>query len=234
MATGSEQIPTSPPLPNWGRWGFRRVWLAALAWLWIFTGCAGGPDYVAPEVSAPQAWHAELRGGATPQPTEPQVLANWWTALNDPALTSLIDPAIQGNLELMKAQARVREARARRGINKADLFPTVNASASPTRSCNRQNAGGGDTQDMYATGFDATWEPDVFRRVRRSVEAATAELYPKFSLLGSNGLSALDLTNLLSATSRANSIGPSVSWHLSTPVPSGRISRSSPRSRSKP
>lgn len=107
---------------------------------------------------------------------DPQTLASWWTTLNDPTLTNLIERAVRGNLDLKKAQARVREARARRGISQADLFPTLNATASATRGRNSQAAGRGDTQDMYATGFDATWELDVFGGVRRSVEAATADL----------------------------------------------------------
>jgi NodT family efflux transporter outer membrane factor (OMF) lipoprotein len=155
-----------------------RGWARLVLWvlLGIFTGCAVGPDYVAPENPVPPAWHAELRGGAIAQPTDPQTLAIWWTTLNDPILTSLIDRAVQGNLDLKKAQARVREARARRGINQADLFPTLNATGSTTYSRGNQETGTGRAQDFYAAGFDASWELDVFGGVRRSVEAATADL----------------------------------------------------------
>jgi NodT family efflux transporter outer membrane factor (OMF) lipoprotein len=150
--------------------------------LGIFTGCAVGPDYVAPEIPMPPAWHAELRGGAMAQPGDPQALASWWTTLNDPILTSLIERALQGNLDLKKAQARLREARARRGISQADLFPTLNATGSATYS-----RGSGDIStaqgstaitagDSYSVGLDASWELDVFGGVRRSVEAATADL----------------------------------------------------------
>jgi NodT family efflux transporter outer membrane factor (OMF) lipoprotein len=150
--------------------------------LGIFTGCAVGPDYVAPEIPVPPAWHAELRGGATGRPTDPQALASWWTTLDDPILTSLIDRAVQGNLDLKKAQARVREARARRGINLADLFPTLDATGSATYSRgsgNIRTAQGSSAitaLDSYAIGLDASWELDVFGGVRRSVEAATADL----------------------------------------------------------
>jgi NodT family efflux transporter outer membrane factor (OMF) lipoprotein len=148
------------------------------------TGCAVGPDYVVPEVSVPPAWHAELRGGATAQPTDPQALASWWTTLNDPILTSLIDRGVQGNLDLKKAQARVREARARRGINQADLFPTLTAGGSATWSRSSQNAGKGGTQDVYSTRLDASWELDVFGGVRRSVEGAEADLQASAEDLG--------------------------------------------------
>jgi NodT family efflux transporter outer membrane factor (OMF) lipoprotein len=137
-------------------------------------GCAVGPDYVAPQISAPQAWHAELRGGATADQADPLALASWWTTLKDPTLTSLIDRAVRGNLDLKKAQARVREARARRGISQSDLFPTLKATGSATYS---RNSGEASTaQDSYSVGLDASWELDVFGGVRRSVEAATADL----------------------------------------------------------
>jgi NodT family efflux transporter outer membrane factor (OMF) lipoprotein len=150
--------------------------------LGIFTGCAVGPDYVGPETPVPPAWHAELGGGATAQATHPQALASWWTTLNDPILTSLIDRAVQGNLDLKKAQARVREARARRGINQADLFPTLTATGSATYSRGRGSVSTAQgsyaiaAQDSYSIGLDASWEVDVFGGVRRSVEAATADL----------------------------------------------------------
>jgi len=160
------------------RWGRMAAAFLALG----FAGCAVGPDYVAPQILAPQAWHGEVRGGATAQPTDPQVLASWWTTLKDPILTRLIDRAVQGNLDLKKAQARVREARARRGINQADLFPTLNATGSGTYgrgSANVSTDRGSveiSARESYSVGLDASWELDVFGGVRRSVEAATADL----------------------------------------------------------
>jgi NodT family efflux transporter outer membrane factor (OMF) lipoprotein len=157
-----------------------------------------GPDYVAPQISAPQAWHAELRSGGAAQPADPHVLARWWTTLNDPILTSLIDRAVQRNLDLKKAQARVREARARRGSSQAGLFPTLDATGSATRS--RVSGKASTAYDAYAVGLDASWEVDVFGGVRRSVEAATADLQASgedlrnvlVSLLGEVALNYLD------------------------------------------
>jgi NodT family efflux transporter outer membrane factor (OMF) lipoprotein len=155
--------------------------VAALVVL-AFTGCAVGPDYVAPQISAPQAWHADLRSGATPQPVDPQTLASWWTTLNDPTLASLIDRAVRRNLDLKKARARVREARARRGISQAELFPTLSATGSVTYSRGSGNLSTAQAsvavpeRESYAIGLDAGWEVDVFGGVRRSVEAATADL----------------------------------------------------------
>jgi NodT family efflux transporter outer membrane factor (OMF) lipoprotein len=107
---------------------------------------------------------------------DPQALAAWWTTLNDPELSSLIDRAVLGNLDLKKALARVREARARRGMAKADLFPTLDATGSATWSRSSKDTGTGKTSDLYAASFDAGWELDIFGGVRRSVEAAEADL----------------------------------------------------------
>jgi outer membrane protein TolC len=106
---------------------------------------------------------------------DPQTLAAWWKTLNDPELSSLIDHAVLGNLDLKTAIARVREARARRGIAKADLFPTADATGSASWSRINRNEGSSTSSDFYAAGFDAGWELDIFGGVRRSVEAAEAD-----------------------------------------------------------
>ena len=112
----------------------------------------------------------------------------WWTTLNDPALDALILRAVDANLDLRVAEARVREARALRGVVAAEGRPTIDATASYTRSRRSENAfsipstaGGSSSfgdleQDLFQAGFDANWELDVFGRVRRSVEAAEADI----------------------------------------------------------
>ena len=146
----------------------------------LLSGCAAvGPDYVPPEVSAPKKWSASLAGGLSAEAMDPENMANWWSTLNDPTLTSLIERAVANNLDLRQAQARVREARARRGISQARRFPTIGAGGvgglvNVVRSS--EETGSGTETDLYAVGFDAGWELDVFGGVRRSVEAAEAAL----------------------------------------------------------
>jgi NodT family efflux transporter outer membrane factor (OMF) lipoprotein len=145
--------------------------------LLLLAGCATvGPDYVPPEVSASAEWTSELKGGLTAEQIDPQTLARWWTTLKDPILSSLIERAVAGNLDLKEARARVREARARRGISEADRFPTIDATGSARSSRSSEETGGGETRELYAAGFDASWELDLFGGIRRSVEAAEAEL----------------------------------------------------------
>jgi len=135
-----------------------------------------GPDYQPVELEAPEAWHTELQGGLTAGPMNPTTLARWWDVLQDPQLSKLEERAVKGNLELKDAQARVHEARAMRGISHAELFPNLNASAAMSKSRSSESGGTGNELDQYAAGFDAGWEVDIFGGVRRSVEAAQANL----------------------------------------------------------
>ncbi len=140
-------------------------------------GCMSvGPDYVRPELSVNKKWNAQLKTDENLKQEDVQALSSWWTSLNDPQLTGLIERAARGNLDLKKAQARIREARANRGVAQAAFFPTVNAAGSATWSRSGKATGSGVAGDLYSAGFDAAWELDIFGGVRRSVEAAQATL----------------------------------------------------------
>jgi multidrug efflux system outer membrane protein len=152
-------------------------WVFTVFAILVLAGCATvGPDYVPPETPVSPTWHTQLKGGLMAEDMDPKTLAAWWTTLNDPELSILIDRAAVGNLDLKKAWARIREARARRGLAKADLFPTLNGAGSATWSRSSKDTGTGKTRDLYSASFDAGWELDIFGGVRRSVEAAEADL----------------------------------------------------------
>ena len=143
----------------------------------LLSGCfAVGPDYKTPDLSAPADWSQSLQGGVTAATPDAQALAQWWGVFSDPDLSNVIERATAGNLDLKTAQARVREARARRGIAQAGFFPTLNAGGSATRSRGSEQTGSGEIRNLYTLGFDASWELDIFGRVRRSVEAAQGDL----------------------------------------------------------
>lgn len=148
--------------------------LAAL----VLTGCAAvGPNYVRPTTVVPAHWHtAPSAGLESPDPAE---LATWWKGLGDTQLAGLVERAVAGNLDLKQARARVREARARRAGATAGAFPTLDTAGAVTRSGSSGaggTGGGSTTQTLYAAQFDAGWEVDLFGSVRRSVEAAGADL----------------------------------------------------------
>ncbi len=148
------------------------VWVTMFFMIIMLAGCATvGPDYVPPDISSPAAWHSQLKKDLVGYETDLRALSRWWTTLNDPVLSSLIDRAVTGNLDVREAKARVREARGRRGLSKSDMFPTLDASGSVTKSRSNEKE-----SKLYLTTFDAGWELDLFGGVRRSVEAAEANL----------------------------------------------------------
>jgi NodT family efflux transporter outer membrane factor (OMF) lipoprotein len=143
----------------------------------MLSGCVTvGPDYVPPEKKPPAAWNSELSGGITGKTEEPQKLAGWWTVLNDPVLTDLIERAVANNPDVRKTRAKIREQRERRNISRAGLFPAIDASGAFSRSSSSEEAGSGKETDFYSAGFDAGWEIDLFGGTRRLVEASTADL----------------------------------------------------------
>ncbi|MEI7733260.1 MAG: efflux transporter outer membrane subunit [Verrucomicrobiota bacterium] len=155
----------------------RRIGLAILltACLPGFMGCTTvGPNYKQPKTATSARWTSELQGGLAGAAANTNLLARWWTVFNDPVLSELAERAQAGNLDLRQAEARVREARAQRGMAKAALLPTAGANTSVSRTRASKEAGNGQTTDFYATGLDASWELDIFGGKRRSLESATA------------------------------------------------------------
>jgi multidrug efflux system outer membrane protein len=134
----------------------------------LLAGCKVGPNFKPPESPVPNQWIGPLP--PTPTPAEAD-LARWWTQFEDPRLTSLVERAVGSNLDLKLAEARVRQARAARGIAVSGLGPTVDA----TGSYRRSGTAAVET-DLYQAGFDALWELDFFGGVRRNIEAASANL----------------------------------------------------------
>jgi len=105
----------------------------------------------------------------------------WWRNFRDPTLDRLIQAAVTGNPDLRLATARLREARALRRMTDLDLLPTVQAAGGFSKSVRSADAMPGVPRprresELYEAGLDAFWELDLWGRVRRSVEAARAEV----------------------------------------------------------
>jgi multidrug efflux system outer membrane protein len=145
----------------------------------LLSGCTVGPNYKdAPQIIDPGASFVRATGA---RQTEP--VSRWWTQLNDPLLDTLIDSALQASPTVDSATARLREARAALASERAKELPNSGASAAYLRAHGLTSALGaapaggasGDT-NVYAIGFDATWEIDLFGAHRRAVEGAAASL----------------------------------------------------------
>jgi NodT family efflux transporter outer membrane factor (OMF) lipoprotein len=146
----------------------------------LLTGCAVGPDYHPPQTNAPPQWASPLAGGETNGPAD---LAAWWKKFGDTNLDSLMITAVQSNLTLHIAEARVREARAQKDVVAGSLWPSLGSSGSYSRNLYGKHEypplGGFGiplNYNLYNAGFDAAWELDIFGGTRRTVEAANADL----------------------------------------------------------
>jgi len=139
----------------------------------VFCGCAAvGPNYKRPELASPQSFSTVKSATAAPLLEE----AAWWKSFNDPVLDSLMDQAARFNLDLARARIRVISARAQVTKARAAGLPEVKAKGSVAGSDESDNIEAVDTssQVIYQAGFDVSWELDVFGKLRRQKEAASA------------------------------------------------------------
>ncbi|MFK4447392.1 NodT family efflux transporter outer membrane factor (OMF) lipoprotein [Caballeronia udeis] len=183
-------------------------WIPFVAFL---SACTMGPDFQRPALQTPAQWPEApattdvIRSVAVPEPVDPL----WWNSFGDPLLTELVTRAMDSNLDLKIAAARLAESRAQFGQAKADEAPTLNGNASYTRELQSADGvigllggsgspsatdtnglggrqGGIPTQsatsralppfNLYQYGFDASWELDLWGRVRRTAENASASV----------------------------------------------------------
>jgi multidrug efflux system outer membrane protein len=140
----------------------------------MLTGCAVGPNYARPGVASPAGWkEAAVVTNAPILPTE------WWTLFNDAELNALETQAIGANQDLKIAVARVTEARAIARGSKADLYPTLSANRAYSNNRASENVaslpGQDQVYDYHSGSFDLNYELDVWGRVRRTIEASTAD-----------------------------------------------------------
>jgi multidrug efflux system outer membrane protein len=158
---------------------------SAVPLLWFVLGCASAPGYREPEVRLAPAFREETRDTARPEAgvTVPvdttQTVAVVWPELGDTTLSRLMNQALSGNLDVQAAEARVRGASSARTEVALDFAPTVTFVGGYTRqrlsgSTFPIGTGTFPDQDIWDGGFDATWELDLFGRVRRNVQAQGA------------------------------------------------------------
>ncbi len=143
-----------------------------MAVVFATSGCAVGPHYKAPQ-PAPVTYYSADPQSMTDAPFDPR----WWTQFDDPVLNSLVDKSITANTTIRMAQARLAESRAVYDERKFDRYPTVPADASYSYA--KQQIPGffnqPDTINTFRSGFDASWEIDLFGRVRHGIAAARSD-----------------------------------------------------------
>lgn len=162
----------------------------ATIWLtFLLNACASTAAYRAPEVRIPTAFRERLDSLAPrpqasadavpPAAADTALIGEYWRSLGDSTLVRLLQQGLGANFDVQVAEARIRGARAARREASLDFVPTVTAAAGYTRqriagATFPVGSGSFPDQDIWDAGFDASWELDLFGRIRRGVQARGA------------------------------------------------------------
>jgi NodT family efflux transporter outer membrane factor (OMF) lipoprotein len=143
------------------------------------TACSTLPSYTKPEVAVPAHYaSAPAPGWTIAAPADTQPRGPWWSAFNDPDLDRLEARVDISNQTVKAAVAQLQQARALVAFQRAGFFPTVTAGVSQERFRTSQNlahrALAGQTIPDYSAGLTASWEPDLFGRVKDATVNAQA------------------------------------------------------------
>jgi NodT family efflux transporter outer membrane factor (OMF) lipoprotein len=145
----------------------------------LLAACATSTDYRAPEMALPASFQH-----AGTEPTAAAIQPDWWAVYADAELDRLLRRVGEANAELAQAEARWRQALAQVDAARALALPQVGAGASVTRSGGNAAAGtNAGTRQLYATGLDLSWSPDLWGRVALSRQAATASAEAQAALV---------------------------------------------------
>ncbi|MGH8023643.1 MAG: efflux transporter outer membrane subunit [Limisphaerales bacterium] len=155
--------------------------LAALALGALWAGCSFAPRYSPPSTPMPASFKENSGTNATDtniwraaRPNDTEIRSNWWEIFNDPALNSLEEQVAISNQNVAVAFENFLTARAMVHEAQAEYFPTASAGPAVTRQ--RIFSGGFSVNSRYVTEynipFDASWQPDLWGRIRNTVKAA--------------------------------------------------------------
>lgn len=151
------------------------VFLAAVGLLaWSSCSSPHAPEIPKATIAIPPAWRQEV---AIAGALETASLPTWWRRFNDPVLDELITNALRSSPGVRSALSRVAEYRARRGVERAALFPTLDANVSGGRTRNTDRDTDTTTnRNAYSASLDAGWQVDLFGRKGQTLAAASADL----------------------------------------------------------
>ena len=168
------------PAPRPPRSFFSRVLPpTGLSALLLLAACTLGPDYKRPAATVPTAYKEDSNWHQA-QPSDTSLRGKWWEVFGDDALNALEEQVTVSNETVKAALAQFRQARAAVRFSRAGYFPVLTVSPSASRARESGNepfagpASAGVTQNDFVIPFDAAYEPDVWGRVRRTVEGARA------------------------------------------------------------
>ena len=178
--------------------------MATLLALTLLSGCTVGPDFKAPKPATPESWTSwrsadpallQIPGAVTVADNQ------WWKRYNDPVLNTLVEKALIASPDIRSATLRFASARAQQRITSSQQAPSVNATASITRTQQSENSPStralkeavpdpdeliqlmAEPNNWYQGGLDFSWEIDLWGHVRRAVEASDADSEAQKALL---------------------------------------------------
>lgn len=178
---------------------FRLTALAIACGAVLFAGCAVGPDYQRPETAMPQQYKAAVMQDSSwkvAAPGDDAPRGNWWEVYGDAQLDALVQQLNAANQDVAAAEARYRQAQAVARAASAAFFPTLSANASKSRrGVESANTVGntvttGGIGNAYTASLDASWELDLWGRIRRDVESSDAGVQASAADLAAARLSA--------------------------------------------
>lgn len=142
----------------------------------VLSGCAVGPDYVRPEMDIGEQYGAAETarlndGWIRFEAGEPDNQTDWWRRFEDAELDDMMSRLLADNFDLAAAEARYQQARAALRGARSEWFPTVDTSAPLSRS----GSGSSSPQNQYTGSADVRWAPDLWGRIRRTVESEQAD-----------------------------------------------------------
>lgn len=153
--------------------------IAALLPACLLAACAAGPDYKRPDMVLPESWPAKHEGTAKPISGADK---HWWAIYADAFLDQIEEEALAHNADIQVAASRVLEVRAQLGVTEADQYPTVSANMAESRTQNSltgsvpRPASVPRTQNFSHITLDASYQIDLWGKLRRASEAARADL----------------------------------------------------------
>ncbi|MGE3312491.1 MAG: efflux transporter outer membrane subunit [Limisphaerales bacterium] len=157
--------------------------VAVLAMVWVFAGCAVGPDYRRPALDVPGDFRRAASDSTAVAGTNSFADLGWWETFQDARLTGYIGEALTNNWDVKIAAARVLQAEAAARVTRSQYFPTVNAGGDLVTSRSSQRGpipipSGIEPQRTYGDVFLSMsgYEVDLWGRIRRANEAARAQL----------------------------------------------------------
>ena len=174
-----------------------------------------GPDYKRPDAEVPQQYK-EAGDWKVASPNDAIARGKWWEIFNDPQLNALEEQVAAANQNILVAEAQYRQAQALVQSARASFFPTLGASASATRSRSVRttvnpdgslSTGNPSLLNSQSLSLDASWELDLWGRIRRSVESNRASAEASAGDLASALLSAQATLCLLYTSDAADERG---------------------------